>query len=81
MNRNGYPKPPRSACVFCPYRSDAEWRDLAPADFAEAVRVDASLREHGEFIHRSEKPLDEVDFTASTQVDFFGNECEGMCGV
>jgi len=24
MERNGFPKPPRSACVYCPYHRDAE---------------------------------------------------------
>ena len=81
MEKMGYPKPPRSACVFCPYRADKEWRELAGVDFETALKVDESLREHGEYLHRTEKPLSEVDFTASTQVDFFVNECEGMCGV
>lgn len=38
---------PRSACVYCPYHSDAEWRHLrdnAPEDFAEAIRVDHEMR-------------------------------------
>jgi hypothetical protein len=35
------------------------------------------------YLHRSCKPLDEVEFKATDpdQVDMFGNECEGMCGV
>ena len=35
------------------------------------------------FIHRSLKPLDEVAFKVDdpNQIDMFGNECEGMCGV
>lgn len=39
---------PRSACVYCPYHSDAEWRHLrdnAPDDFAEAIRIDREMRE------------------------------------
>ena len=38
---------PRSACVYCPYHGDEEWRrlrDTAPDDFAEAVRVDRDMR-------------------------------------
>ena len=78
MQAHGYPKPPRSACVYCPYHSDAEWRRLkteAPEDFAEAVRVDKLYRElkiktgvgatkqRGvPYLHDSRKPLDEVDF-------------------
>ena len=26
MEDNNYPKPPRSACTFCPYHSNEEWR-------------------------------------------------------
>ena len=36
----GLGTPPRSACVFCPYRSDSEWahlRDAEPEAFAAAV--------------------------------------------
>lgn len=79
MQRNGYPKPPRSACVYCPYHSDAEWRRLReeePEAFAEAVRVDKVYRQlkmksgfgvtkqRGiPYIHNSRKPLDQVDFS------------------
>ena len=36
------------------------------------------------FVHRSRKPLAEVDFRTAEeagQINMFGNECEGMCGV
>lgn len=39
--------PPRSACVFCPYRSGWSWRQLREQDpdgWAQAVAVDESLR-------------------------------------
>lgn len=47
LAERGFEKPPRSACVFCPYRRRAEWRKLRaeePEAFAEAVRFDAALR-------------------------------------
>jgi hypothetical protein len=66
---------PRSACVFCPYHSAAEWvhlRDTDPDGWARAVEVDAALRRPGTlvnrglqqaaYLHRSCKPLDEVVF-------------------
>jgi hypothetical protein len=28
MKDNGYSKPPRSACTFCPFHSMKEWREL-----------------------------------------------------
>ena len=78
MKKHGFPEPPRSACVYCPYHSDNEWRrlrDHEPESFAEAVRVDKLHRElkiqtgvgatkqRGvPYVHSSRVPLDEVDF-------------------
>jgi hypothetical protein len=28
MEKNKYPKPPRSACTFCPFHSNEEWRKV-----------------------------------------------------
>lgn len=28
MRDRQYPKPPRSSCIFCPFRTDREWREL-----------------------------------------------------
>jgi hypothetical protein len=96
IKKHGYPEPPRSACVYCPYHSDAEWRRLKtqePEEFAEAVRVDKEHREAKAhtgmrgvpYLHASRKPLDEVDFSNAEdngQLNLlFGNECSGMCGV
>ena len=83
----------KSACTFCPYHDDRTWREMKIADpesFADAVSVDRAIRngvrgtENELFIHRSLKPLDEVDFRNLEdlgQLNMFGNECEGMCGV
>lgn len=94
METRGYPKPPRSACVFCPYKSDAEWiflRDTDPVSFATAVQYETRLQKAYEqstalksvpYLHASLKPLSEVEFTDRGKVaDQFNNECEGMCGV
>lgn len=64
----------RSACVFCPYRSNAEWRWLRDHDrdgWDRAVEVDAALRVPGViaargmdkplYIHRSCRPLGHAD--------------------
>lgn len=96
MEDKGYPKPPRSACVYCPYHSDTEWRrlrDEEPDEFVKAVQFEKDVQEVKRitgnmkgvpFLHKSCVPLDQVDF--STDVErgqglLFGNECEGMCGV
>ncbi len=66
---------PRSACVCCPYRSDAEWLWLQqndPEGWRRAVEIDRALRTTGMvanrgmkqtmYLHRSCKPLDQVEF-------------------
>lgn len=97
MKEHGYPEPPRSACYFCPFHSDAEWRRMQadePEEFAKAVEYEKrlsegynkseNLRSEGAFLHSSRVPLDEVTFKNvpdRLQVSLFGNECEGLCGV
>ncbi len=89
----GYPPPPRSACIGCPYHSNAEWRTLRderPAEWADACAFDRELR-HGlkgvqqpVYLHRSLVPLDEADLNDDdpNQLAFsWAEECEGMCGV
>lgn len=76
---------PKSACTFCPYHSDALWRSLKSGEhWSQIVAVDAQLRERGEYLHKSLKPISDVDFSSDEdrgQQVMFGNECEGMCGV
>jgi hypothetical protein len=93
MEKNGYPKPAKSACTFCPYHDDALWRDMKrddPQSFAAAVEVDKKIRngtrgtDQRLYVHRSMKPLDEIDFRNAEdagQSRLFDDECEGMCGV
>lgn len=92
FERNNLPKPPKSSCIGCPFHSDAQWRDLKanyPEEFADAVEVDRAIRTQPgvrgrQFMHRSMKPLDEVDFRTDAEIgqaDLFNNDCEGMCGV
>tara|TARA_R110002020_G_scaffold3723_1_gene16447 strand:- start:682 stop:1614 length:933 start_codon:yes stop_codon:yes gene_type:complete len=47
MRHNGYPTPPRSACIICPYHSYKEWHNLQqnyPEEFAQAIEFDEYLR-------------------------------------
>lgn len=90
MERAGW-NAPKSSCIGCPFHSRAEWLALTPEEFADAVEVDRAIRDvssrgiKGEqYMHRSLKPLDEVDLRTDAQVgqaDLFMNDCEGMCGV
>ena len=93
MEANGYPKPPRSSCVFCPYHNDREWRRLKteePAEFEKAVQFEKAGTNMSStpYLHRSCRPLGEIDFSTEEErgqgtlwQDNFTAECEGMCGV
>lgn len=94
-SKNGYPEPPRSSCVFCPYHSDEEWLRLKceePEGFARAVEFEERYRlsmaktpmRASVYLHRSGQPLGRIDFgTVSREriPNQRGNECSGMCGV
>ena len=98
----GLKRPPKSACTFCPYHDDAAWREMKANDkdsFADACRIDEAIRPGMAgprrpegiqwFLHRSRKPLSEVDFRSAEDAgqksmydeQGFAVECEGMCGV
>lgn len=93
---NGFPLPPRSACIGCPYHNNEEWRRLkeSPEDWADAVAFDNDLRSSDPlvqrlggvqaFLHQSRVPLDQVDLRTTEEMgqgSLFGDECEGMCGI
>ena len=86
MNKNGYPTPPRSSCVYCPFHSDAEWLRLKkqePEAFKEAIDFEAKMQKAKEnpkyksipYLHKSCKPLSEIEFNDDlnkNQLDLFG---------
>lgn len=96
MKNHGYPEPPKSACIFCPFHSDAMWEEVKASDEWESVvnferelqRLSAldTVTRGIPFLHRDCVPIDQVMFKPKTnnklhQFDLFGNECSGMCGV
>jgi len=92
LERHGYPTPPKSACIGCPFHGNAHWRDMkdnSPEEWADAIEVDAAIRnafrmKGQQYMHRSMVPLAEVDLSTAEdrgQLNLFNNECEGMCGV
>lgn len=88
---------PRSACVFCPFKSNAEWRrtrDQDPVGWARSIEIDHMLRDSGSrvnkglrnelYLHRSCLPLDEAPIDDAVSLGLqpeFAMECEGMCGL
>ena len=84
---------PRSACVYCPYKSNREWLRLKnndPDGWARAVEIDEGMRTEGTvfnrkmdanlYLHRSCKPLAEAPLDEN-QLELFDMECEGGCGL
>tara|TARA_R100000234_G_scaffold79582_2_gene49825 strand:+ start:826 stop:1626 length:801 start_codon:yes stop_codon:yes gene_type:complete len=95
MEKNNFPKPSKSACIGCPFRTDAQWRDLktkSPEEWDHAVKVDRLIRKPSKYgvghnaqryMHKQCVPLDQVDLRSAEdkgQYNFL-NECEGMCGL
>jgi hypothetical protein len=92
----GYDVPVASACTFCPFRDDVEWGRLSredPEAFAQAVEIDSLVRpgfvrsaagtSTGRlFVHRSMRPLAEIDFsTAEERGQGMLRACDGGCGL
>src|SRR5262249_55404342 len=71
LEAHGYPVPPKSACIGCPFHSDAQWRYLkkhSPKEWVEAVAFDEAIRNGNvrlgkaglrgkAYLHRSCRPL------------------------
>lgn len=88
---------PRSACVFCPYKSNYEWLQTKqdPEAWARVLQIDKALRTPGTvvnrnmnqkmYLHNSAKPIDEIDFEELIKKDKsagnFFKECLGGCGL
>jgi hypothetical protein len=99
LERQGYSIPPKSSCIGCPFHGNAYWREMRdqrPAEWTDACEFDDALRtmpprrgERGEiakrrYLHRSRRPLREVDLSTLAdhgQGDLFDQECSGVCGV
>jgi len=90
--KNGYKRPPRSACIGCPFKKDPEWLELRknPKEWQDAVDFDRALRselkprqlKYEAFLHHSATPLGEVILKEKDdQPSLFNQECLGMCGV
>lgn len=93
MRDHGYPAPPKSSCVYCPYHDDAHWLRMQkeePEEFWKAVKFERELQKTKAqtdnmrgvpFLHASRVPLDAVVFKPGVGKLAINAECEGMCGV
>jgi len=88
MDRHGYPPAPRSACVFCPYHSDSEWRRLKieePEEFELAVKFERDYQQTRSQQTRSQQtrlrvvvPFLHKSCVPLSQVDFSTDEDHGQ---
>lgn len=91
MREHGYPEPPKSACYYCPFRSDRGWREMRdgdPQSWSRAAEFDRQVRHSRQafdgpvYLHRSLVPLPLVDLSTpqdAGQLEMFeGGECDGF---
>ena len=77
-------------CIFCPYKGDKEWKHLRknnPEEWQQVIEFDKKIRNNSRkkevevFVHRSCKPISEVDLDIEeNQLNLFNDECSGYCG-
>lgn len=89
-NAHGLLIPGKSACVFCPYHSDAAWLEMKenePEDWEAAVQVDRAIRDSMKkkinnpvYLHDSCIPLEEVQFSREPE-GLWRGECSGNCHI
>ena len=95
MEERQYPKPAKSACVYCPYHDNKFWkemRDERPKEWKQCVDFDKKVRNAGPalglsrakelYIHSQRIPLDQVDLDkGSDQPDLFGDMADECEGM
>ena len=79
----------KSACVFCPYQSNSQYKDLKhnyPREWNKVIKVDNAIRNNTKrghkdkaYLHRTLAPIDEA-YLQEDQEELFMCE-EGHCGI
>lgn len=85
LQSRNYKVPLKSSCFFCPFHDNNYWKMLKTKykeEFEKACEFDEKHRKlkriDGEcYIHRSLKPLREIDFEQQQTFEF--EECSGYC--
>lgn len=88
FKEKNFPIPDKSSCVFCPYHSDKNWKDLKenhPEQWDQCIKVDEAIRDSSKrglndkmYLHKSLIPLKDIEF--ADQQELFMCE-EGFCGL
>ena len=86
---NNFPVPVKSSCVFCPYHSNKFWKEMKSNKkvWKTILKVDGIIRHNKklrepQYLHRSCKPIEEIDFDDGQLEMFEGINCdEGYCGL
>lgn len=89
LKSHGLKVPPKSACIGCPFHSNSYWRKLKTespeewkgvCNFDDVIRTTRVALRNPVYLHRTLRPLRDANIDED-QVDMFGNECEGYCGI
>lgn len=86
LYERGFKIPVKSSCSFCPYHSNAAWREIKKDSYAwaQACQIDDKIRNKKGlneklYLHRSLKPLREAYLQEDQQQLNF--DCYGFCDV
>lgn len=88
----GAPKLARSACFYCPFKTNSEWLSMKKEDQQRAIRFEARINFYRKqtghervFLHQDKIPLkkalEKMNKNGHDPKEAFAEECEGMCGV
>jgi hypothetical protein len=63
MQKFNYPKPPRSACTFCPYHSNEEWKEIKKnkKEWDEVVAMDKAIRHQEKYKLKNKNSTEVLD--------------------
>lgn len=89
LQQRHYEVPPKSACLGCPYRPDADWLEMKlrrPEEWNSVVEVDRAIRgginlvREPLYLHSSLRPIEEVTLGNANR-GLWGEECSGHCAT
>jgi len=89
LEEHGFHNVKKSSCVFCPYHSNKNWKEIKqnyPEEWEKVKKVDDAIRDSSKrglddklYLHRTLVPIDEA-YLQEDQEELFMCE-EGYCGI